>query len=185
VRVSGRVNASSASAHSLRTIGKGIAHSERTQQVRHLIKDGKMIGIQSWVALPKHLEDCEPSFHNLGVDQVPVIPPSDECKGAQLRLIAGDALGCSSPLPVDSPLFYMHGSFAAGSSFSMQLQPTHEGAVYPVSGSVRIRDTVLNPGDMGVCGIGERISFQTTEPSEVMVFGGASAHPDVCSLLAE
>ncbi|MET1028630.1 MAG: pirin family protein, partial [Dongiaceae bacterium] len=43
------------------TAGRGIAHSERTPpDLRE--KDKPLFGIQSWVALPKDLEETSPSF---------------------------------------------------------------------------------------------------------------------------
>jgi redox-sensitive bicupin YhaK (pirin superfamily) len=83
------------------TAGNGIVHSERTPD--YLRNSPKFLhGLQIWVALPKHLETMEPSFFHAEADTL----PAWEEDGVQYKLIAGEALGHQSPVPVYSPLFY-------------------------------------------------------------------------------
>ncbi len=50
-------------AMNLMTAGRGIAHSERTPDVQR--RDGqKMLGLQSWIALPAGSEEIAPSFQH-------------------------------------------------------------------------------------------------------------------------
>jgi hypothetical protein len=59
-------------AMNLMTAGKGIAHSERTPDVQR--RDGqKMLGLQSWIALPKGSEEIAPSFQHYAADSLPTI----------------------------------------------------------------------------------------------------------------
>lgn len=82
------------------TAGKGVVHSERTPEyLRH--SDKRLHGFQIWVGLPKHLEQSEPTFHHIEADDIPVW----EEDGIQYKLIAGEAFGRTSPVPVHSKLF--------------------------------------------------------------------------------
>jgi redox-sensitive bicupin YhaK (pirin superfamily) len=68
------------------TAGKGVTHSERTPEyLRHT--DKRLHGLQIWVALPKHLEGSEPSFHHTEAADI----PTWETDGVHYKLIAGEA----------------------------------------------------------------------------------------------
>ena len=55
-------------AMNLMTAGRGIAHSERTPDVQR--RDGqKMLGLQSWIALPAGSEEIAPSFQHYAADE--------------------------------------------------------------------------------------------------------------------
>ena len=69
------------------TAGSGIAHSERTD-AKLRTHSNSLFGIQSWVALPKAMEEMPAAFAHHGADSLPVL----EDKGVHLRLIAGEAL---------------------------------------------------------------------------------------------
>ncbi|WP_312324543.1 pirin family protein, partial [Soonwooa sp.] len=76
------------------TAGKGVAHSERTpENLRHT--DKKLHGLQIWVALPKHLEESEPTFHHIEAKDI----PAWEEDGLKIKLIAGKVFGKESPVP--------------------------------------------------------------------------------------
>ena len=57
-------------AMNLMTAGRGIAHSERTPDVQR--RDGqKMLGLQSWIALPAGSEEIAPSFQHYAAESLP------------------------------------------------------------------------------------------------------------------
>ncbi len=88
------------------TAGKGIVHSERTPQ--YLRTSDKMLhGLQIWVALPKELEEMEPSFTHVEKDDL----PHWKQDGLSFKLIAGEAFGRKSPVPVYSPLYFLEFRF--------------------------------------------------------------------------
>jgi hypothetical protein len=91
------------------TAGRGISHSER---FRHpdSFADGGLELLQAWVALPAEHEEAEPAFDHYPADSLPLI----ETAGARMRLIAGRAFGCSSPVRTLSPLFYLHAELKGG-----------------------------------------------------------------------
>lgn len=84
------------------TAGKGIVHSERSPDYQRN-REGKIHGLQIWVALPAALEQMEPGFAHIEADAIPAWQEDD----LHFRLIAGEAMGRQSPVPVYSRLFLM------------------------------------------------------------------------------
>src|SRR5947209_2665475 len=98
-------------AMNLMTAGRGIAHSERTPDVPR--QNGqKMLGLQSWIALPAASEEIAPSFQHYAAGDLPVA--SD--RGFTARVIAGSAFGVRSPVTMVSPWFYTEVSADQGVS---------------------------------------------------------------------
>lgn len=93
------------------TAGRGIVHSERTPDAeRHA--GHKLLGIQTWIALPTDRESTEPAFRHHKADTLPRF----ERDGGDFRLIVGTAWGHESPVEIFSPIVYLHGELAAGAA---------------------------------------------------------------------
>src|SRR4051794_23575523 len=101
------------------TAGRGIAHSERTDQALRG-HSNRLFGIQSWVALPKQAEEIAAGFVHHPAASLPLV----EDGGMRLRLIAGSGWGLTSPVAVSSPLFYADGILEPGAS--VPLPDEHE-----------------------------------------------------------
>ncbi|QWT20937.1 pirin family protein [Bacillus sp. NP157] len=149
------------------TAGRGIVHSERTPpDERHHGQD--LHGIQVWVALPKSHEDIAPEFHHHPAASLPTV----EVEGGRLVVIAGDAFGVTSPVRVFAPMFFVEARLEAGVQLPMPVQHAEWGA-YVVEGAARFGGLALQALDMAVAHDGEPPVLETTEPSLVMLFGGA------------
>ncbi|MDR6644078.1 MULTISPECIES: pirin family protein [unclassified Luteibacter] len=149
------------------TAGRGIAHSERTPpDERHSGQD--LHGIQVWVALPKTHERIDPEFHHHPASTLPVV----ERDGARLVVIAGEAFGVSSPVRVFAPMFFVEARLEAGARVTMPEQHAEWGA-YVVEGAARFGDLPLGALDMAVAHEGEAPVLEATQPSLIMLFGGA------------
>ncbi len=66
------------------TAGRGIAHSERTD-AKLRSHNNSLFGIQSWVALPKPMEETSPAFAHHAADSLPVLrrrrcPAAPDCR---------------------------------------------------------------------------------------------------------
>jgi redox-sensitive bicupin YhaK (pirin superfamily) len=82
------------------TAGNGIVHSERTPE--YLRQSEKMMhGLQIWVALPRELEQMEPEFFHIASEDIPTWTDDE----LNFKLVAGEAFGKKSPVPVYSKLF--------------------------------------------------------------------------------
>ena len=153
-------------AMNLMTAGRGIAHSERTPDVqRH---DGQqMLGLQSWIALPKGSEEIAPSFQHYAAESLPTVKDS----GFTARVIAGSAFGATSPVAMVSPWFYAEVTAQAG--ISVPLDPDHEErAIYVVDGEVEIADERYEGPRLLIFRPGDRITVKTTKPTRMMFLGG-------------
>lgn len=150
------------------TAGRGIAHSERTDDEPR--KNGqKMHGIQSWVALPEAAEETEPAFHHHPKSSLPVI----ERPGLLMRLIAGSAFGETSPAKTFSPMFYLGAEAEAGADIPLP-DDHEERALYILDGAAEIDGERYESGRMIVFEPGAAPQIKTAKPSRLMLLGGAS-----------
>lgn len=126
------------------TAGKGITHSERESfEVRanpHAIE-----GLQCWVALPEQMAELAPSFSHVKKEQLPHLIH----EGVMMRLIVGEAYGMSSPVKTYSPMFYIDVAASEGSVISRP-HATHETAIFPVKGKVKVGDEVYGAGEFAL-----------------------------------
>ena len=150
------------------TAGSGIVHSERTPQSQRA-SGGSLFGLQTWVALPKHLEETAPAFRHYGADAIPV----GEDAGARLSLIAGSADGLRSPVETLSDMIYADLVLAPGARYRFSAEHV-ERAVYVVTGSLRIegQDGAFGPAQLVVLKPGAELVLTTDEATRLMLVGG-------------
>jgi len=79
------------------TAGRGIVHSEMPGWE-------KTRGLQLWVNLPREKKMMAPTYQELSADQV---PEASNGKGVVVRVVAGVALGVSSPVRTITPTYYL------------------------------------------------------------------------------
>jgi redox-sensitive bicupin YhaK (pirin superfamily) len=155
-------------AMNLMTAGRGIAHSERSPASARQGSEA-MFGIQSWIALPRHHEETDPSFQHFGAATLPVV----EDGGCRARVIAGSAFGRTSPVGMLSEWFYVEVALAQGAS--APLDPDHEErAVYVVEGEVEIAGDRFEGPRLLVFRPGDRITIRALRASRMMWLGGAA-----------
>jgi len=149
------------------TAGRGIVHSERTSPELR-VSGSRLHGVQSWVALPIHEEECPPSFEHHPAATLPAFRDGE----AELRLIAGTAYGYTAPTPVLSPTFYVHARLGEGAR--LRIDDTHpERAAYVARGSVEIGGERFGVGTLLLFEPGERVELRAVEAAHVMLLGGA------------
>jgi redox-sensitive bicupin YhaK (pirin superfamily) len=149
------------------TAGKGIVHSERTPE--YLRKSDKMLhGLQIWVALPKALEQMEPSFHHIGADEI----LGWEQDGVYIKLIAGEAFGKKSPVPVFSPLYFIEIKNTKKQSVNIGEYLFGESALYILEGNVLSEGNIFEPKHFLVAKDSKLCEFEMAENSTVYIFGG-------------
>ncbi len=108
------------------TAGRGITHSERKPET---LKDATFVnhGLQLWVALPRDLEESEPSFTHTPAAAIPELTVG----GARIRLLAGELLGTRSPVKTPSPTLYLDVQLAPGGACTLPID-AQEAAVYAI-----------------------------------------------------
>jgi redox-sensitive bicupin YhaK (pirin superfamily) len=149
------------------TAGKGIVHSERTpDRIRKQKK--KVHGLQIWVALPLELEDMEPQFSHTEADDIPTWKDSD----LNFKLIAGQALGKKSPVPVHSDLFFIEIKANKTSKVNLGDKLYGESALYILEGKVIKGDNEFGSKQILIAKQDSLCEFEITAGTTVYIFGG-------------
>jgi redox-sensitive bicupin YhaK (pirin superfamily) len=147
--------------------GRGIVHSERSPA--DLRADGPSLsGLQLWVALPRAREDADPAFSHHDASSLPAI----EERGVRGRLLVGMAYGLRSPVPAESPMFYVDARLEAGARLEVPREH-EERAVYVIEGSVELGGQSVGPGRMVVLAPQAEAELVAEQPSRLVMIGGA------------
>ena len=150
----------------LMTAGRGIVHSER-HDATVKARGGPLFGIQSWIALPKALEETAPDFLHADSETLPVVADG----GVRARVILGSAFGATSPVALASPATYVEIQLAGGAQ--VPVDPTHEDrALFTLEGEVEVDGTAFPPGQMLVIRRGVATSVRARTPARLMLVGG-------------
>ena len=149
------------------TAGKWIVHSERTPDaLRHSEKH--MHGLQIWVALPKHLEQMEPEFFHIEASKIPTWNDG----ALQFKLIAGEALGHRSAVPVYSRLFMIEIKSSQRETVHIGPELYGEAGLYILEGSIESDGNSYQPKQLLVAKNSKLCSFTMEAQSTVYIFGG-------------
>ena len=149
--------------------GHGITHSERMDgAIRQT--PSSLFGIQSWIALPKGMEDSEAAFLHAGKDELPLL----EGEGKKVRLILGEAYGERAPVETPSEMFYLDAELDPGATLPLPDNQEDRGA-YVLEGEVMVGGDVFDAGKMMVFRPGDRVSMKAgLMGARVMLLGGAT-----------
>jgi hypothetical protein len=151
----------------LMTAGRGIVHSERTPPGPRA-SGQKMLGLQSWVALPRALEETEPSFQHFDAAVLPLV----EDRGMRARIVVGSAFDAHSPVETLSPWFYVELALAADAVIPLDAA-YEERALYLVSGAVEIAGGRFDTPELLVFRPGQPIAIRALADARLMLLGGA------------
>jgi redox-sensitive bicupin YhaK (pirin superfamily) len=149
------------------TAGKGIVHSERTPDyLRHSEKN--MHGLQIWVALPKALEQMEPEFFHIEQEQIPTWTEGN----LQFKLIAGEAFGKKSPVPVYSKLFMIEIKSTAKEVVNIGEHLYGESGLYILEGGIESEGNAFESKQMLIAKDSTLCTFKIAANSTIYIFGG-------------
>ena len=149
------------------TAGKGIVHSERTPEyLRQSIK--QMHGLQIWVALPKVFEKMDPSFSHIEEDQIPSWTEGD----LQFKLVAGEAFGRKSPVPVISKLYMLEIKSKTKQTLNIGNELYGESGLYILEGGIESEGNIYDPKQLLVAKESSLCAFTIQENSTIYIFGG-------------
>lgn len=155
-------------AMNLMTAGSGITHSERTPDVERA-SGHRMLGLQSWIALPSDKEEIAPGFQNFSATDLPQV--SDN--GVRARIIAGSAFGKRSSVTMVSDWFYVEVVLGAGMNAPLDTD-YEERAIYLVEGTIDIAGDVFEGPRLLVFRPGDPITVKGVTPSRMMFLGGTA-----------
>ncbi len=149
------------------TAGKGIVHSERTPEyLRHSEKT--MHGLQIWVALPKELEQMQPEFFHIDTSQIPAWNEY----GLEFKLIAGEAFGRKSAVPVYSKLFMIEIKSTVQQTVHIGHELFGEAALYILEGNIESEGNSYHSKQLLVANEGNLCEFTIEANSTIYIFGG-------------
>ncbi|UPS92211.1 MULTISPECIES: pirin family protein [unclassified Bizionia] len=149
------------------TAGKGIVHSERTPEY---LRDSPLFmhGLQIWVALPKHLEQMEPAFSHIEEAEIPSWSEGD----LQFKLVAGEAFGKKSPVPVFSKLFMLEIKSKSKQVVNIGNDLFGEAGMYILEGAIESEGNVYQPKQLLVAKDSTLCEFTIQENTTIYIFGG-------------
>jgi redox-sensitive bicupin YhaK (pirin superfamily) len=147
----------------LMTAGAGIAHAEDSAPGRA----GRLHAAQLWIALPEEQRRCAPAFRNY--PQLPLIRTG----GFDVRVLAGSALGQTSPAEVYSPLVGLDLSAAGPATLPLSITPSFEHGALVLSGAARVAGEPLSPGTLLYLAPGrEELTIECAAAARILLIGG-------------
>lgn len=149
------------------TAGKGIVHSERTPA--YLRHSEKMLhGLQIWVALPKNLEQMSPEFFHAGAEDLPTWQEND----VDFKLIAGEAFGKKSPIPVYSPMYLLELKSTEETTLKIGEYLFGESGIYILEGTIENDGNSFEPKQLLVAKDSSLCEFTMQPNTTIYIFGG-------------
>jgi len=148
------------------TAGRGIVHSERTPDDRRA-SGMTMDGLQTWVALPLDQEECAPAFAHYPSASLPVAVMD----GVEVRVLAGQMFGLTSPVKTPSATLYAAAEFSHDTLLEIPADYA-ERAVYLASGELDIDGQTLLTGQMAVLPHAQVATLRSATGAHVIVLGG-------------
>lgn len=148
------------------TAGRGIVHSERSDNELRQRRQ-KLYGLQIWGALPRRYEETDPDFTHYAADLLPQI----EGEGKTVRVIAGSLFGKASPVKTFSKLFYGDTVCRPGASLLLNNEYEERG-IYLLEGDVDIHGQRFEPGRLLIFSSGDEITIKAVSAARFVLFGG-------------
>jgi len=150
----------------LMTAGRGIVHSERSP-AQERASGARLFGMQTWLALPGHLEETEPAFENVSAEALPVISDG----GASAHVIMGTLWGQTAPTTCHSPTIYAAIELTAGGALPIEAE-ADERAVMLLSGEAEVDGEPLAPYELALLRPGAAMVLSSRSGGKVMLLGG-------------
>lgn len=150
------------------TAGKGVSHTERTPE---RLRNGKRFtahGYQIWVALPKHLEEVEPSFHHIPAKDL----PKWQDETTTFTLVAGSGYGKTSPVPVHSELFMVEIKNSESYELNVKGELKGEIGICIVEGAIQACGEVVEQGNILVSKVEDTCAISLKANTHLLLFGG-------------
>ena len=149
------------------TAGKGIVHSERTPAYLRNT-DKRLHGLQIWVALPKALENIDPTFQHIEAQDL----PEWQQEGVNFKLIAGEAFGKKSPVSVYSPLYFIEIKSKNPATLHIGDQLFGESALYILEGTITNEGNTYGNKQLLVAKESSLCAFEMSADCTLYLFGG-------------
>jgi hypothetical protein len=156
----------------LMTAGSGISHAEDSAATQG--RPARLHAVQLWIALPDAHRQRAPAFRNHA--DLPLI----EAGGFRVCVLAGSALGHSSPAEVFSPLVGLDLNAPAAGRLTMPVTASYEHAALVLEGEATVAAETLAPGTLLYLGTGrDSIDISCRSAARLIVIGGVPFQEDI------
>ncbi|KAF8077994.1 RmlC-like cupin domain-containing protein [Lyophyllum atratum] len=115
--------------------GKGIIHAEMPV---HTDGAPDPRGLQLWVDLPKQFKMVDPSYQELGPDQIPTAYPDGPNGAVKIKVISGISYGVESPVRPLGGCWYFHVIFNGKATIFQDIPPSWTSFIYIIKGKVSV-----------------------------------------------
>ncbi len=151
------------------TAGRGVVHSELPSgEMRR--QGGLMHGFQIWVNLPARDRMMAPRYQEIPRERIPRASTPDGL--AQVRVVAGEALGVRAAIETRTPIAYHHWTFSPGAAVGVPLPREHAAYVYVFEGALRVGGREVLRGQLAVLGEGDAVRFDAGERAQALLLSG-------------
>jgi quercetin 2,3-dioxygenase len=146
------------------TAGGGIIHSEMpSAEIRE--RGGRVHGFQIWVNLPARLKMTRPRYQEVPAARIPEATSDDG--HARVRVVAGEALGCSAVIDTHTPIVFHDWTVDVGADVQTAVPRNQQALIYVFSGRVLVGDRgrEVADGQLAILGAGDTVRLRGVEPS--------------------
>ena len=149
--------------------GRGVTHSERTPAADRA-GPSRLLGVQTWVALPERHEETAPAFEHHPAAALPRL----SAEGIEATVILGRLWGETAPATLYSEAFHADVRLAPGARLPLPDDHEDRGA-YVLRGTVQVAGQGFEAGRMMVFRPGDRISLTAgPQGAHLLLLGGAT-----------
>ncbi len=160
------------------TAGAGIIHSEMPSRA---VRDagGRVHGFQIWVNLPASLKMTQPRYQEVTAAKIPTAQSSDGL--AQVRVVAGEALGARAVIDTLTPIVYQDWSLEPGADVTVPLPAEQQALVYVFEGVAQLGNDgkVVADGQLAVLAAGDSVRLRSSEGARFLLLAGVPLNEPV------
>lgn len=164
------------------TAGSGVVHSEMPSgEIRD--RGGRIHGFQVWVNLPARDKMMTPRYQEVPAARIPQATSRDG--RAQVRVIAGEALGVRAVIDTRTPIVYQDWKLQPGAVVEQPLAEGHHAFAYVFEGRAEVGSDgqSLADGQLGLLGPGESVRLAVSSGAPVgarlLLLAGQPLHEPV------
>jgi quercetin 2,3-dioxygenase len=151
----------------LMTAGAGISHAEDSAEPGEAPRYERLHAVQLWIALPAAERHRTPAFRNH--PHLPLL----QLEGFSVRVLAGSAVGRTSPAQTFSALMGVDLQARGAASLALPLTSEFEHGVLVLSGTAVVAGEVLAPGTLLYLGTGrDHLDISCAAAAHLIIIGG-------------
>jgi hypothetical protein len=157
------------------TAGSGVVHSEMPAGfIRE--KGGRIHGFQIWVNLPARDKMMAPRYQEVPKAKIPSAQTADGV--AQVRVIAGEALGVRAVIDTRTEVLYQDWTLKPGATVEQPVAVGHHALVYVFQGEAEVGSDArgVADGQLALLGTGDRVRLSVPKtaagPARLLLLAG-------------